>query len=107
MDHLYALYDALISIAVPQEKARAVVEAMERDVAGTLATRADLQLLGTELRQELRHESAAIRKDVDLLRKDLDLLRNEVDLKISNATLRLGSITTLGLGVLFAALKLT
>lgn len=47
MDHLYSLYDALISINVPNEKARAVVDAMERDMAMMIATRADLQLLKT------------------------------------------------------------
>ena len=45
MDHLYSLYDALVSINVPNDKARAVVDAMERDMTSTLATKSDLQLL--------------------------------------------------------------
>ncbi len=32
MDYLYSLYDALLSIHVPNDKARAVVDAMERDM---------------------------------------------------------------------------
>ena len=40
-----ALYDALVSIAVPTEKARAVIDAMEREMGATLATKADLLLL--------------------------------------------------------------
>jgi hypothetical protein len=38
VDYLYSLYDALISIDVPNDKARAVVDAMERDVGTTIAT---------------------------------------------------------------------
>mgnify|MGYP006316935533 FL=1 len=61
MDYLYSLYDALVSINVPSDKARAVVDAMERD----------MELLSTTM------------------------------------TVRLGSMLMLGLGLLFAALKLT
>ena len=43
MDYLYSLYDALVSINVPNEKARAVVDAMERDMGTTIATKTDLQ----------------------------------------------------------------
>ena len=65
MDYLYSLYHALVSIHVPNDKARAVVDAMERDMGTTIATKADLHIL----------------------RQDLTLI--------------------VGLGVLFAALKLT
>jgi hypothetical protein len=89
VDYLYSLYDALVSINVPNDKARAVVDAMERDMATTLATKADLQLLT----QELRAEIALVRKDMEILSTTM--------------TVRLGSMLMLGLGVLFAALKLT
>ena len=49
MDYLYSLYDALVSINVPNDKARAVVDAMERDMGMTIATKTDLQLLRREL----------------------------------------------------------
>ena len=55
---LVELYDALVRIRVPNDKARAVVDAMERDMATTM-------------------------------------------------TVRLGSMLMVGLGLLFAALKLT
>ena len=45
MDYLYSLYDALVSISVPSDKARAVVDAMERDMGTTLATKQDLEFL--------------------------------------------------------------
>ena len=72
------LYDALLSIDVPPDKARAVIDALERDMGSTLATKQDLQLL----RQQLEH-------------------------RIDTMTMRLGSILVAALGVLFAALKLT
>ena len=37
----YSLYDALVSISVPSDKARAVVDAMERDMSTALATKQD------------------------------------------------------------------
>ncbi|MBL8198278.1 MAG: hypothetical protein JNJ67_05030 [Chromatiales bacterium] len=89
MDYLYSLYDALISINVPNDKARAVVDAMERDMATTMATKADLQLLTQEMKSE-----------ISLVRKDMEILS-------TNMTVRLGSMLMLGLGLLFAALKLT
>jgi len=89
VDYLYSLYDALVSINVPNDKARAVVDAMERDMGTTLATKSDLQLLRQDLRQEMA-----------LMRKDMEILGTSI-------TVRLGSIVVLGLGVLFAALTLT
>ena len=79
------MYDALVSINVPNDKARAVVDAMERDMGTTLATKADLQLL---------------RLEIELVRKEMEILGTSI-------TVRLGSILALGLGMLFAALKLT
>jgi hypothetical protein len=42
MSVVYSLYDALVSINVPDEKARAVIDAMEREMMNTLATRTDV-----------------------------------------------------------------
>jgi hypothetical protein len=89
MNYLYSLYDALVSISVPSDKARAVVDAMERDMGTTLATKSDLDnlrlatkqdllllkqemaSLGTELKQgmaslrtELRQEMASLRTEL-------------------------------------------
>jgi hypothetical protein len=89
MDYLSSLYDALVSINVPNDKARAVVDAMERDMATNLATKADLALLETKLNQS-----------TELLRKDLQLLE-------SRLKIWLGSIQVGTLGILFVALKLT
>jgi hypothetical protein len=42
MSVVYSLYDALVSIKVPDEKAKAVIDAMEREMMDKLATKADL-----------------------------------------------------------------
>jgi hypothetical protein len=129
VDYLYSLYDALVSINVPNDKARAVVDAMERDMGTTIATKADLQMLrqatksdlqlmhqGMQadvqlLRQEVKSEIAELRQDlksdITELRQDNVLIRKELELLSSKMTVRLGSIQVVGLGLLFAALKLT
>ena len=89
MDYLYSLYDALVSINVPNDKARAVVDAMERDMATTIATKADLQLLRSELHQECA-----------LIRKDMEIMATTI-------VVRTGSMVVVAIGLLFAALKLT
>lgn len=93
MDNLYCLYDALISINVPTDKARAVVDAMERDMGTTLATKQDLALL--------RQELGTLRVSVE---KDMALLSSTLTVRLGSA---LGSMLFVGLGLLFAALKLT
>ena len=120
MDYLYSLYDALISINVPGDKARAVVDAMERDMGTTIATKADLQMLRQEMATkaevtEVRQEIVLIRKDMEILatgvRKDLENLsmafHKDLELLSTVMTVRLGSLIAVGSGVLFAALKLT
>jgi hypothetical protein len=89
MSFQFSLYDALVSVDVPPDKARAVIDALERDMGATLATKADVRLLQRDIDQ--------LRKDVE---RDLELLR-------SSMTVRLGSIQVVTAGLLFAALKLT
>ena len=84
MEYLYSLYDALVSINVPSDKARAVVDAMERDMGTTLATKQDLLLI----RQEVENRYELLSREIGSLRtemgKDLGSLRGEM------ATLRAG-----------------
>ena len=116
MDYLYSLYDALVSINVPNDKARAVVDAMEREMGTTLATKTDLD----HLRGEVRQEIALVRKDLEILsgsvrgeiagvRKDLDVLtavfRKDMELLSTTMTVRLGSMLVVGFGLTIAALK--
>jgi hypothetical protein len=133
VDYLYSLYDALVSINVPNDKARAVVDAMERDMGTALATKADLHLLRQELtfsmntdvqsvRQELKGDLQSLRQDLKAdigalrqemrdenaqIRQDIALIHKEMEFLATSITVRLGSVMVLALGVMFAALKLT
>ena len=88
MDHLYSLYDALVSINVPNDRARAVVDAMERDMLSELVTKTEFK---AEL-QLLRHEMGTMR---DLLSKDIQHLSTVM-------TVRLGSLIGAGFVLLYA-----
>ena len=45
MDFAISLYDALVAINVPADKAKAVVSALEHDMTTALATKDDLKVL--------------------------------------------------------------
>jgi hypothetical protein len=137
MNALYSLYDALISIEVPADRARAVVSAMEQDMTTVLATKTDLANTQLLLRQELhavrdslRGEMATMRDALrgemvamrDALRQEMGAMRDSIRLDMdhkflqqdqkfellrSSMTIRLGSMLFLSTGLLFAALKLT
>jgi hypothetical protein len=101
MDYLYSLYDALVNIHVPNDKARAVMDAMERDMGTTIATKADLQILRQDLTSlinasisDLRHE---LRHEIGLVRKDME--------QSSRMIVQLGSMLVVGFGVMIAAPK--
>ncbi|MQU62299.1 hypothetical protein GHO25_04045 [Pseudomonas sp. FSL R10-1350] len=76
-----ALYQALISINVPEQKANAVIEALESDMYSLMATKADLAALHAELKA--------------------DLAQLEVKL-----TIRMGLMLSATAGVMLAAIKL-
>ena len=115
MSSLYPLYDALVSINVPADKARAVVDSVERDMLTHLATKSDLDALRRELRADLALVRQESRADNALLRQSLEsglsALRVHVDSAASSLrqdmTIWLGSVQIIGMGLLFAALKLT
>jgi hypothetical protein len=104
VDFHYSFYDALVSINVPNDKARAVVDAMERDMATHLVTKFDVDVSADRLRWEitlLRQESKA---EFVLLRRDVE---NALSSLRKDMTIWLGSAQILGIGLLLAALKLT
>lgn len=115
VDYLYSLYDALVRLNVPNDKARAVVDAMERDMATTIATKADLQLLKEELtsaittqvsglRQESNTNVSGLRQEIELVRQDMEIMAATLS---TNIIVRTGSMLVVAMGLLFAALKLT
>jgi len=67
VDYLYSLYDALVSINVPNDKARAVVDAMERDMGTTLATKADMDNLRVATKADLDNLRVATKADLQSL----------------------------------------
>jgi hypothetical protein len=83
VDFLYSLYDALVSINVPNDKARAVVEAMERDMATHLATKPDLDHHRLALKGDLDRQRVELRADLERQRVELkaDIERQRVELK--------------------------
>jgi hypothetical protein len=121
VDFLYSLYDALVSINVPSDKARAVVDAMERDMGTTLATKQDLEVQRLATRQDLEVQMLATRQDLEILRRDIDNrfalvdqrfvnLQSQLELKIDSLELRmtvkLGSMIIAAFGLTIAALRL-
>ena len=111
----FTLYDALLSIEVPADKARAVIDALEHDMGSTLATKQDIASLALATKQDIASLASATKQDIANLalttKQDLLLLRQElehrIDLLQSSMTIRLGSILVVAMGLLFAALKLT
>jgi len=100
MSFQFSLYDALVGVDVPPEKARAVIDALERDMGATLATKTDIQLL----KQEIEGATQLFKLEIDHLRKDVE---RDMELLRASMTVRLGSIQVVTAGLLFAALKLT
>jgi hypothetical protein len=93
------LYHALVSINVPSDKARAVVDAMERDMGTTLATKQDLEVL----RRDMENRFASVEQRFDFLRSDIarDIAASELKM-----TVELGSMLLVGFSITIAALRL-
>jgi hypothetical protein len=115
MNALYSLYDALVSISVPSERARAVVDAMERDMTAILATKSDLTATQLLLKKDIDGARDSLKADIVSVRNSLEqkidgnraTLEHKIELLRSSMTIRLGSMQFVGIGLLFAALKLT
>ena len=99
MNYLYSLYDALVSISVPADKARAVVDAMEREMGTTLATKQDLLLL----KQEIESRYTLLDQKLDGMRGDMARDLAALDLRM---TVKLGSMLFVGFGLTIAAMRL-
>lgn len=76
-----ALYQALMSINVPEQKANAVIEAMEPGLNAYLASKADTANLQTQLKAEMTQFEV-------------------------NLTVRMGFMLSAAVGILIAAMKL-
>jgi len=94
------LYEALIGINIPKEKASAVVTAIEHTISAELATKADVTLLRTDighLRAEMMQQFAIEREKTD---HSLAALEQRL-------MVRLGGMMATLIGLLFVALRFT
>lgn len=104
MNAQLSLYDALVSINIPGDKARAVVTALEQEMTAVLATKSDLEQLRLAAKSDLDHLRQATKTDLEHLRQ---LLTQKIDSSRDTIIVKLGSMMVIGMGLLFAALKLT
>ena len=106
LNYLYSLYDALVSINVPSDKARAVVDAMERDMGTTLATKKDLEAQSLVTKKDLEVLKMEMKLDLQLLQKEMDnrfaLVDQRFDSLESRMTIKLGSMFVAGIALLAA-----
>jgi ribosome recycling factor len=68
MGVVYSMYDALVSINVPTEKAKAVINAMERDMMDKIATKSDVENLRLATKTDVENLRLATKADVENLR---------------------------------------
>ncbi len=78
------LYDALIGANFPPDKAKPVVQAMEREMFERLATRQDLQALQSTIAQQLLALESRLKHDL---------------------TVRLGTLLAASIGLIVTLLK--
>ncbi|MDH2430964.1 hypothetical protein QCD60_19345 [Pokkaliibacter sp. MBI-7] len=86
-----ALYAALVSANIPEDKAQAVVDALENAMSDSLATKSDLQLL----EQRLNHR-------VDSIEQKLEHKIDKLGLQL---TVRLGGLMVVGIGIVLTAMR--
>jgi hypothetical protein len=72
------MYDALVSINVPTEKAKAVIDAMEREMMDKVATKVDLE-----------HAQQMLSRDMQTLRVDIN---HKIEKLESRLVVRLGQM---------------
>jgi hypothetical protein len=91
MDFSISLYDALVAINVPADKAKAVVSALEHDMTTALATKDDLKVLS---------ETIALRFTAQTTEFDLKLKAQR-----NSIVIRLGAIVIAAMALLEALHK--
>jgi hypothetical protein len=100
MSVVYTLYDALVSINVPDEKAKAVIDAVEREMMDKLATKADLENLRLSnkadlvaLRGEMGGEFKSIGSEFKLVRQEMVAMRDSLSKDIEATHERISNQT--------------
>jgi len=103
--YLYSLYDALVSISVPSDKARAVVDAMEHE----MGTKASIEAVHREMEYgfallNFKIDSLATRLEQKIESQTSQLLL-QLDAREYRITVKLGSMMVVGFGLVLAALR--
>jgi hypothetical protein len=110
MGVVYSMYDALVSINVPDEKAKAVIDALEREMMDKLATKADLAHVKELLSSDIRALETSTRAELVHLREvmatkvELAELGKDLTTKLYFAV---GGSTALTISVLGILMKLS
>jgi hypothetical protein len=89
VNFLYSLYDALVSINVPSDKARAVVDAMEHDMGTTLATKQDLDVLRRDMENRFALVDQKIEGVASRLEQRIEGVESRLEQKIEGVESRL------------------
>ncbi|MPQ71772.1 hypothetical protein [Pseudomonas sp. MWU12-2323] len=103
------LYKALVASNVPEVHATAVIEAMEKEMTSTLASKTDLSTVRTELKADIATLRAELKIDISELQKSLVKLDAKVDILSKNLTIRLlliiGATAGVSSGLVTSGLK--
>ncbi|MFI5224116.1 MAG: hypothetical protein ACHQX3_07745 [Nitrospirales bacterium] len=87
VDFLYSLYDALVSINVPSDKTRAVVDAMERDMGTILATKQDVENQTLAVKRDLENQTLVVKQDLEIqtlaVKQDVAILRSDMKQEVA------------------------
>ena len=106
MQTSFELYRALLSINVTEDRAKAVVVALEADMTNHLATKTDIM----ELKSELNELRIATKADINELRNELKAdigeLRGALREQGLRLTIQLGLMVSGIMGIGLAAAKL-
>lgn len=102
----FELYRALVSVNVTEDRAKAVVDALEADMTNHLATKTDI----SELKAEINELRLATKADISELRTatkaDINELRSEIREQGLRLTIQLGLMVSGIMGLGLAAARL-
>jgi putative N-acetylmannosamine-6-phosphate epimerase len=121
MGVVYSMYDALVSINVPTEKAKAVIDAMEREMMDKVATKSDVENLRLATKADFDHVREVLSKDIvalqvateadflhfrEVISKDFEVVNGRIDHLTHVLTVRLFGAAAVVIAALAAVQKL-
>jgi hypothetical protein len=100
MSVVYSLYDALVSIKIPDDKAKAVIDAMEREMMDKVATKSDL----SHVHELLSRDIQAVGKDIQAVSNNVQSVKESFRTQIKTELAVFENKMTARLAVIMAAL---